>query len=96
MSLIVKMMSDENLADDDTRKTFILHTGVKHIVFDRTMDGECYAHIWHEDAPLDGDCRRYRITANVYVLNEAGRTISSFCSAALPRPTRAEPVGLAA
>lgn len=81
MSVIVKIMSDQNLADDDSRKSHILVTGVASVEFLR-----------HPAALVclnfnDGR-EGYSIPANgnVYVMNEAGKTVSSFNPGAVDIP----------
>lgn len=74
MTLIVKIMSGENLPDDDTRKSYTLHTGVASVEFHR-RPGAPVAAMCFGDAivPLE-----FPLEGNVYVMNEAGRTVSSF------------------
>lgn len=75
MSLIVKTMSREDCADDDTRKAFSLNTGVLKVEFGREVDNRPIAYMWY-----DGDMQpeKFYPAGNVYVMNEAGRTIASF------------------
>lgn len=79
MSIMVKMVSGENLPDDDTRKTYLLKTEVTDVEFAREQRAgnrtEPYCWIWFkgEDEP-----QKFYLSGNVYVMNEAGKTISSF------------------
>lgn len=74
MSLIVKIMSAEDLADDNTQKSYCLHTGVASVAFHR-RSGKPVAEIQfvEQDVPY-----QYTLEGNVYVMNENGKTISSF------------------
>lgn len=91
MSLIVKIMGAENAPDDDPRKTFQLHTGVIATAFLRRSENE-------PDAPPASVCLTFEprspvnepwtgtfpVHGNVYVMNEAGKTIASFGAAPIP------------
>lgn len=86
MSVIVKIMGGENLPDEDPRKTFQLFTNVEDVSFDRVDDGACdiLMRVPRErklTASLTEDptdIKRRPILGNVYVMNEAGKTISTF------------------
>jgi len=79
MSLIVKIMSAENAPDADPCKGHILAADVRHVVFDRDTAGRAWAAIWRPGDSLDEAApERFAVTGNAYVMNEAGRTISSF------------------
>jgi hypothetical protein len=80
MTLIVKFMSAENsLNDDDKVKSFRLVTGVADISFHRNDGVPVYdmtrpPHVPYGDAITEhGD-----VQGDVYVMNEAGKTIASF------------------
>lgn len=97
MSLIVKIMSGENAPDDDSRKTYQLHTGVMSVAFLRGSENEPDAPAaivvtFEPRAPLNEPTTgTFAVYGNVYLMNEAGKTISAFGSAPLPtevnRPT---------
>lgn len=74
MALIVKIMSADPIADDDTRKGFKLITGVLSTEFGRSEDGSPVAYLWCGE-PMP-EC--FYPAGNTYVMNEAGRTIASF------------------
>lgn len=77
MSLIVKIMSGEDIADDDSRKQHRLFYGVTSIHFERLADGVTpYLSLGFgppSDAGFDG--LAFEPNGNVYVMNEAGRTV---------------------
>lgn len=75
MSLIVKIMSDENLADDDSRKSFELFTDVKNVEFHRRPGAPIAAMIFSAGSVLGGE---YPMLGNAYVMNENGKTVASF------------------
>jgi hypothetical protein len=81
MSLIVKIMSAEDLADDNTQKSFQLLTGVKFVEFHR-RPGAPVASIVFSDEP---EASEFCLKGNVYVMNESGKTIGSF-GVAVPEP----------
>lgn len=82
--LIVKMMVDdpnESMEDGNTRKKFRMLTGVVDIRFDFDDNKQMCAYIWYSDE-ADPKQKRPDIFAcggNVYIMNEAGRTIGTFC-----------------
>jgi antitoxin component of RelBE/YafQ-DinJ toxin-antitoxin module len=85
--LTLKMMSGENIPDDDSRKTFMLLAEVLSVGFSRRPGGICKANVsfrtpagtsMSESIVLDGNC---------YVMNDAGKTISSFGIAQYVDPT---------
>lgn len=80
MSLIAKIMSDENAADEDSRKAHRLITGLTDIQFERYPDQSCSIHVMRAG---EDDYEEIAVHGNVYVMNENGKTISSFGSAPL-------------
>lgn len=78
MTVVVKLMSGEDMPDDDTRKSFKLKTGVLDVEFARD-DGHPYVWLWYRGADgLAGPPTQLLLTGNVYVMNEAGKTVASF------------------
>lgn len=75
MALIVKIMSDEDLADDDFRKSFELFTDVKNVEFHRRPGAPVAALTFNAGSALDGE---YPLVGNVYVMNESGKTVAHF------------------
>lgn len=71
--LIVKIMSGEDCPDADARKAHRLITGVTSVVFAHTEKGGDMTVNYAGD-----DEEEFTLTGNVYVMNEAGKTISSF------------------
>jgi len=82
MSLIVKIMSAENLPDEDSRKSYNLLTGVTFVEFHR-KGGNAYIGVTTETVP---EVQSYCVDANVYVMNENGKTISAYCAEAVEDP----------
>lgn len=80
--LIVKIMSPEDLPDDDTTKAYELIAGVRRVIMPDEEGGVMTLEI-EGLSELEG---RYP-QGNVYVMNEAGRTISTFTASS----TLAEP-----
>lgn len=76
--LIVKIMSGEHAADDDSRKTHTLLTDVKSCQFVRHDDGSASAVMTFGGARDGWAPERFAIEGNAYVMNENGKTISSF------------------
>lgn len=85
MSLIVKIMSAEDTADSDTRKGFLLHSGVRFACFERIGTGEnddprTFTRPWltlHFLEPT-AESLSFEPQGNVYVMNEAGKTVASY------------------
>lgn len=93
--LIVKIMGRENTADDDTRKSHKLITGVRFVEFDRDAEAHGFESpavviIDYGDEKLGGPVT-VPIWGNVYVMNEAGRTVSSFGAAPIVYPEGLSP-----
>lgn len=79
MSLIVKIMSPENAPDDDSRKGCILAADVRHVAFDRDGRGAPWIYLWRAGDNLQEPApERIGFSGNVYVMNEGGRTVSTF------------------
>ncbi|AXQ68327.1 hypothetical protein HOT99_gp290 [Caulobacter phage CcrBL10] len=91
MTLIVKIMSDENLPDTDPSKRFSLYAGVKSfhpIVQEPEVAGGkpyCYLRLYIADpvktAAVPGFVEHETcvdVDGNVYVMNEAGKTIATW------------------
>lgn len=82
--LLVKIMSSEDTADSDTRKSFALHAGVKSVVFERLPAYDEPGVPSMPERPwltllFDGaDKESFEPRGNVYVMNERGQTVSSF------------------
>ncbi len=82
--MIVKIMSAENAADGDCRKQFSLYGGVNHVEFVRQADtgaGDNAIALVDFD---NGQTRELYCYGNVYVMNDAGKTVSCFGIAQLP------------
>lgn len=84
MTVIVKMMGSEDAPDSDTRKTFHLYTDILKVEFFRE-GREAYAWLWFSPAPFSPNDGTFQIQkemflliGNVYVMNNDGKTISSF------------------
>lgn len=88
--LIVKIMSPEGTNDTDPRKGFALHAGVIEAHFERRGDGnsddpKTFTQPWltlrfsrkTDDREVD-DAVSFEPLGNVYVMNEAGKTIASY------------------
>ncbi len=72
--MFVKIMSDENCPDFDTRKSFKLLSEVESISFDRRGDDEVVLHVHFKK----GEDESFLLVGNVYVMNDAGKTIEKF------------------
>lgn len=79
--MIVKIMSDEDAPDEDSRKSFQLIAAVVSVGFFR-RDG-C-AFITLSDDRDDREPETTAVKGNVYVMNDAGKTIASFGAGSLP------------
>lgn len=84
--LIVKIMSSENLPDDDPRKAHSLHDNVSNAHFYRQGD-MAFCRMWVRDdvktAAVPGFSEHEvnaEVPANAYVMNASGKTISTFCA----------------
>ena len=86
--MLLKIMSPENAADDDSRKTFRLYGGVKSVEFERESAEElglanAFAHIVYDD---DRMSESIIVNGNAYVMNDAGKTVASFAAGLLGEP----------
>lgn len=73
MTLILKLMSGEPMPDEDTRKSYSIRSGIVDFGFER-VDGVAYLWLYAKGC----DPERVPLNGNVYVMNEAGKTVSSF------------------
>lgn len=83
--MFLKVMSPENAADDDSRKTYRLYGGIKVVEFERIecpdeLGFKAYAHVVYDD---DSMSESIIVNGNAYVMNDDGKTISSFGAASL-------------
>lgn len=84
--LTLKLMSDENLADHDTRKTFKLYQCDQCHFYrqpPKTEDGSKVPVVELEYVDRSGEApvvmtRTIYLEDNAYVMNESGKTIASF------------------
>lgn len=75
--LIVKIMADINRRDDDPRAEHTLLTDVQNVDFRRCEEHPGFNHKIEIDFK-NGDNITRLLAGNVYIMNEAGKTISSF------------------
>jgi len=81
MTMIVKFMSSENrVADNDNRKSFRIVADVIDIDFNRNDKGTPIYTMVRPPALPGGDCivEASDVIGDVYVMNEAGKTIATF------------------
>jgi hypothetical protein len=80
--MIVKIMSGEDAADEDVRKLYMLVSGVKEVKFVRRLSPNpcAIASIVRDDGVIYDE----EVHGNVYVMNDAGKTVSSFGVAQIP------------
>lgn len=88
MSFILKVMSNEDIPDNDARKTYCLYSDVDSVSFSRQSDGTAMAHLWVKEpvktAMVPGFVeveKHVQVTGNCYLMNENGKTISTFSPA---------------
>jgi hypothetical protein len=79
--MIVKLMSGETAPDEDSRKLFHLIADVTYVAFSR-RDGVPFISIGGERE--DRELESFKLEGNVYVMNDAGKTIASFGAASIP------------
>lgn len=73
--MILKLMGPEHAPDSDTRKTYRLLSGVIAVDFGRHEHcSAAYADVTFNDSETE----RFTLDGNVYVMNDTGKTISSF------------------
>src|SRR5579862_5578698 len=82
--LIVKMMVEDpkvHIEDGNPRKRFRLITGVVDVRFDIDDAEQWCAYVWYSEEadPKQKLCDIFALSGNVYIMNENGRTISTFC-----------------
>ena len=97
MSLIVKIMSAEDMADENPQKSFTLYGDVASVTWIRNSDGAAFARMYVRDeaktVSVPGFCEHEvccDVPANAYVMNERGKTIASFSASvfgSVPLPT---------
>lgn len=73
--MILKLMSDEEIVDSDSRKCFRLFDKVDRVAFVRGGGGNAYANIEFEDGE---SLHTVLVTGGVYLMNDSGKTVASF------------------
>lgn len=96
--LILKMMSNQDLADDCPSKEFRLIAGVRNVHFYNpsiegeppVLDSRCFVVQvpFVEYETVDGIFGEAVLTGNCYVLNDRGRTIETFWAREKPKGKR--------
>lgn len=88
MSVTVKVMSAEPHPDDDSRRTHTLFTDIREVHFERKPDGTPWLTLRRSGFDLErvDDATSFQPQGNVYVMNEAGRTVSTFGVSEIPKP----------
>lgn len=84
--LIVKIMGPERLPDDDSRKTHTLLTNVTQVRFlnvpvPDSTEQQGLVQLTFGDHREGWAPEEFPVPGNVYVMNEAGRTITTFTGA---------------
>lgn len=97
--MIVKITGGENAPDHDARKTHTLLSNVIAVDFTRDPFGTAEARVTFATGPMNAntEVETFPVPGNAYVMNEDGKTISSFGSApyvpyAPPDPDAAQPL----
>ncbi len=73
--MIVKIMSGQDMPDDDPKKRYTIHDDVADAHFREGTDIEpC----WVDLVLRDGSRISIPVGGNVYVMNDAGKTVSTF------------------
>lgn len=76
--LIVKIMSGEDTLDSDARKTCDIYANVSRVSFERReAEGVLIAHLFAPGDDKDDPTYSLEPQGQVFVMNEAGRTIST-------------------
>lgn len=71
--MLVKIMGNEDLADDNNSKSFELLSNVDSIIFDRDESGQARLEIkFNDKTGIEIDLR-----SSAYVMNDAGKTIQT-------------------
>lgn len=78
-SMFVKIMSNEDASDTDTRKNFQLLANVEAADFKRE-EGKAYVSVLFKN----GDQEDFDVAGNCYLMNEAGETVAKFGAASIP------------
>lgn len=99
--LIVKIMSVENLPDDDPRKSHSLVANVSSVSFNRDSEGAVIARLYVRDEVKTAACGGYvdhetfwEVPANAYVMNDKGKTVSTFWATPDPATDLGRPAPL--
>jgi hypothetical protein len=85
MSFILKVMHTAEVSPVPSDNEFSLYADITSVHFHRHPDGSAEAHLWVcepvKTAVVPGFCeveKRVSFTATAYVMNEAGKTVSTF------------------
>ncbi len=74
MALMLKLMSAQDLPDEDSRKRYSLYANIVTVDFVKKEDGRAWAEVLY----TDGGTEDFPLYGNAYLMNENGRTVSSF------------------
>ena len=81
-AMIVKLMSGEDLADEDSRKSFRLIANVVEVEFERAENAHgvltAYAVVTRNDDDPEDSPEAIELDGTVYVMNQAGKTVATF------------------
>lgn len=78
MPVTVKVMSPEDAADDDSRKSHRLFTDIREVHFERKPDGTPWLTLRRSGFDADDEATAFEPEGNVYVMNDGGRTVTTF------------------
>lgn len=85
--MIVKIMSSENLPDDDPRKSYSLYGNISGVSWNRDLSGKVKARMYVRDDVKTASVPGFSehevfadVPANAYVMNDRGKTVDTFCA----------------
>lgn len=78
--MILKLMSEENLSDDDMAKSCSIIDYVNEVNYRSTGTGEMALDVQYTKANREATTETFILRANAYLMNDAGKTIQSFAS----------------
>lgn len=77
--MFLKLMSDENIPDSDTRKSYRLLARVDAVHFNRSPEAPEPSHNARAYVTFEGGEREeFDLVGNAYVMNDTGKTIEKF------------------
>lgn len=76
--MILKLMSNENLPDDDAKKAFTIIANVNEVKFHTLGTGERALYVQYDVPNQELPGEEFVLNGNAYLMNDNGKTVQTF------------------